>query len=120
MPVYNEEATIRDVVIDWDRELDALDVGHEVRVYGDGSRDGTGRERPHVVAVHHPNRGHGPTILRGYREARGDWVFQVDSDDEMSPRSFPTVWARREDADLVLGYRDGRQSPLGRRIITAV
>src|SRR4029453_8247802 len=78
-----------------------------------------GRERPQIVAVRQANRGHGPTILRGYGEARGQWVLQVDSDDEMDPSAFPEVWRLRE-ADLVLGYRVGRQSPVARRLITAV
>ena len=77
------------------------------------------KPRPRLTVVHQPNRGHGPTIRRGYEEARGEWVFQVDSDDEMSAASFPDVWERR-DADLVLGYRVGRDSPRVRRIITAV
>jgi hypothetical protein len=30
------------------------------------------------------------------------------------------VWSRREDADVVLGYRVGRQSPPSRHLVTAV
>jgi len=126
MPVYNEEGAIRDVLVAWDDEIARLRVPYELRVYDDGSRDGTpaildevARKRPAVIPVHHSNRGHGPTIRRGYEEARGEWVFQVDSDDEMRAASFPDVWQRR-DADLVLGYRVGRESPRMRRIVTAV
>jgi glycosyltransferase involved in cell wall biosynthesis len=126
MPAYNEEGAIRDVVRAWDDELRAQGVPYELRVYNDGSRDSTrdildavARERPQVVAIHQENRGHGPTLLRAYREARGRWVFQVDSDDEMDPSAFPEVWKQRE-AALVIGYRVGRSAPLGRRIITAV
>jgi len=127
MPAYNEAGAIREVVTAWDRQLGTLGVPYEIRVYDDGSRDGTGdllaalgRERPAVAAIRQANRGHGPTILRGYREARGEWVFQTDSDDEMGPESFPLVWQRRHDADVVLGYRDGRASPPARRLVTAV
>src|SRR5262245_30899365 len=127
MPVHNEELSIRPVLEEWTSMLDNLGISYELRVYDDGSRDRTGaiieelaRERPSVVALRHENRGHGPTILRGYREARGEWVFQTDSDDEMSPESFPSVWSRREDADLVLGYRAGRRSPPSRRLVTGV
>ena len=127
MPAYNEAGAIREVVTGWDCQLAALGVPYEIRVYDDGSRDGTGdllaalaRERPALTAVRQPNRGHGPTILRGYREARGDWVFQTDSDGEMGPESFPLVWERRHEADLVLGYRAGRAAPPARRLVTAV
>ena len=126
MPVYNEEGAIPDVLAGWDDMLARLGVPYELRVYDDGSRDrtpaildGVARERAGVTVVHHANRGHGPTIRRGYEEARGEWVFQVDSDDEMSPASLPDVWAHR-DADLVLGYRVGRDSPRVRRLVTAV
>jgi len=126
MPAYNEEAAILAVVTAWDGQLAGVGVPYELRVYDDGSRDATGqiiedlaRERPHIVATRQSNRGHGPTILRGYREARGRWVLQVDSDDEMDPSVFPEMWARR-DADLVIGYRVGRKSPLARKVITAV
>ena len=127
MPAYNEAGAIRDVVTGWDRQLATLGVPYEIRVYDDGSRDATGdlvaalaRERPTVAAVRQTNRGHGPTILRGYHEARGEWVFQTDSDDEIGPEAFPPVWERRHQADLVLGCRDGRASPVARRLVTAV
>lgn len=127
MPAYNEAGAIADVLRAWLRELAALGVSHELRVYDDGSRDGTGdivaalaREQPALVAIRQENRGHGPTILRGYREARGEWIFQTDSDDEMGAEWLPAVWTARDGADLVLGYRDERQSPAGRRLISAV
>ncbi len=127
MPTYNEATGIRETLSAWLRELARLGVPYELRVYDDGSRDGTGdavaalaREAPSLVLVRQENRGHGPTVLRGYREARGEWVFQTDSDDEMGPEFLPAVWAARERADLVLGYRDDRKSPVGRRVISTV
>src|SRR5262249_56214122 len=95
MPVYNEAAVIGDVVTSWLRELERLGIGYEFLAYDDGSRDESGRilerlgERvPGLVVSSQANAGHGSTILRGYREARGDWVFQVDSDDEIGPANF--------------------------------
>ena len=127
IPVFNEAGAVRRVVSTWDDELGRLAIPYEIRVYDDGSRDQTGallaelaRERPHVVALGHANRGHGPTILRGYHEAGGTWVFQVDGDDEMPAAAFPDLWARRDQADLVLGYRVGRSQSLARRIVSGV
>lgn len=126
IPVFNEAGAIRDVVAAWDDAVAGLAVPYEIRVYDDGSRDATSallaglaRERPHVVALRHENRGHGPTILRGYHEARGEWVFQVDGDDEMPAAAFPRLWARRDEADLVLGYRVGRVQSPARRVVSA-
>jgi glycosyltransferase involved in cell wall biosynthesis len=115
MPVYNEAAAIGGVVRAWAAELDRLAIDYEMRVYDDGSRDETpvaleqlSNEIPRLLVTRHSNRGHGPTILRGYREARGEWVFQTDSDGEMEPDSFPRLWEKRGDYDFLLGIRGGR------------
>ena len=130
IPVYNEEGAIETVLGKWCAMLDTLGIRYRIRAYNDGSKDGTGTilqrfaaERPDAVtAVDKPNTGHGPTILRGYREAAdgADWVFQIDSDDEMGPESFPGLWARRNEFDFLLGRRTGRVQPLPRRLVSAV
>lgn len=125
MPVYNEAAAIEGVVRQWTGALDSLGIDYELRIYNDGSRDETAarldalaRQVTRMRVVHHANRGHGPTILRGYAEATGVWVFQTDSDDEIPARAFPDVWAQREQADIVLGVRTGRTSDGVRRLLS--
>jgi glycosyltransferase involved in cell wall biosynthesis len=127
MPVYNEEAAIGDVVRAWAAELDRLSIDYELRVYDDGSRDSTtpvleelSNELPRLLVTRHSNRGHGPTILRGYREARGEWVFQTDSDGEMEPDSFGRLWAERERHDFLFGIRAGRVWTAPRWVMTRV
>ena len=127
MPAYNEEAVIGQVVPAWLEELTRLGISHEMRVYDDGSKDRTGeiledvaRHYPALVAVRQANCGHGATIVRGYREARGEWVFQVDGDGELEPAAFAHLWQRREGFDFLLGWRQDRQAVLGRRVVTAV
>jgi dolichol-phosphate mannosyltransferase len=127
MPVYNEGAVIADVVTAWTQELEHLGIDYEFLAYDDGSRDETGRilerlagQQRGLMATRKANSGHGPTILRGYREARGEWVFQVDSDDEMGPEHFAGLWKQRDGYDLLIGRRQHRDSPLARRLITAM
>jgi len=127
MPVYNEEGAIAEVVRSWAGELDRLGIEYELRVYDDGSRDRTPEvlerlsgELPRLLVTRHTNRGHGPTILRGYREARGEWVFQTDSDGEMEPDSFGKLWERRQDHDFLFGIRAGRVWTPPRWIMTRV
>jgi dolichol-phosphate mannosyltransferase len=125
MPVYNEEAAIEGVAREWTTELDRLGIQYELLLYDDGSRDGTRAileqlavRNPRVLAHTHANRGHGPTILRGYGEARGTWVFQTDSDGEMPAAGFATLWERREAFDLLVGSRGGRKLSFGRFLLT--
>lgn len=126
MPVHDEAGAIEDVVREWRAVLQRLGIRHELIVLDDGSRDGTGAvldrlaaELPELRVLRHANRGHGPTILRGYREARGDWVFQSDSDGEIGAGDFEALWARRHQHDLIVGRRENRTAPLLRRAITA-
>jgi len=128
LPVYNEEAVIETVVREWAESLDALEIDFSIRAYDDGSTDKSfeilqrlaGTTSCTLRVAHHSNRGHGPTILRGYREARGEWVLQVDSDAEVSPSDFEGMWRTRSSWDFVLGFRTGRSVPLPRRLVSAL
>ncbi len=127
MPVYNERDGIAHVLDAWSSALDGLGASYELLVYDDGSRDGTDEvlaaaaaHTPHLQVVRHQNIGHGPTILRGYRQARGRWIFQTDSDGEMDAGAIAELWSRREDYDFLLATRVGRSAPLARRAVTWV
>lgn len=127
MPVYNEAEVISQVAHEWLEMLDALNVPYRLHLANDGSRDTT---QDVLESLSHPsleistarNRGHGPTILRAYRVAgeRAPWIFQVDSDGELPAASFPDFWAKRNQADIVIGKRNGREGPFSRKMITTV
>ena len=127
IPVFNEEAAIEEVVIDWLSRLESLGVAYEIVVLDDGSTDATATvlarlaaRAPVLRVIRQDNRGHGPTILRGYALARGHWVLQIDSDGEIPPDEFPQHWAGREPYDLVIGRRTNRDMPLVRRGVSTV
>jgi dolichol-phosphate mannosyltransferase len=126
MPVYNGEATIGAVLKSWVAELDRLKIRYEFLVYDDGSVDGTpavlaamAKDDSRLVVRRHPNVGHGPTILKGYEQAAGEWVFQTDSDNETTPAGFEQLWRARDGSDLLLGCREDRHGTFARRVITA-
>lgn len=128
VPVYNEEGAIGPVLSKWKNALDRLNVQYVIFAFNDGSKDGTkdillreaDASQGKIVAVNKTNEGHGPTILRGYREASAccDWVFQMDSDDEMGPEEFSSLWSVRGDFDFLVGRRDGRRQALPRKIVS--
>ena len=127
VPVYNEEGVVAQVVGDWIHALDALGIDFELHAYDDGSHDASPKilseiaqaeERLHVHAK--ANTGHGPTILAGYLEnAEAEWIFQIDSDDEMGPGAFAELWNAREGFDLGVGERIGTSQPRTRQLVSA-
>ena len=127
MPVYNEEEIIGEVVEGWSGELERLDIDFEIHVYNDGSKDNTlgvlntyEAKNKNVLVHDKSNTGHGPTILQGYREnSSAEWVFQIDSDNEISTGFFEEFLERRKGFDFLIGRRVERQSPLSRRFMTS-
>ncbi len=128
LPVYNEEAVVGDVLRKWDEELGRLGIDSVIRPYNDGSKDGSLQVMKDFAVAHRrvevrdkANSGHGPTILTGYRDAARDgfdWIFQIDSDDEMGPEKFGDIWDRRGDYDFLIGRREGRIQAWSRKVVS--
>jgi glycosyltransferase involved in cell wall biosynthesis len=125
IPAYNPPGGIAKPVEEWLTVLAQLKIDAELRVYDDGSTDETAAELatlneqyPQVVAIHHENRGHGPTILSGYTEAQGEWIFQADSDHAISPDYFAAFWEARHEANFIIGYRENREEGAARRTLS--
>lgn len=107
IPALNEEETIGRVVRSVRKHI------KNVIVIDDGSTDGTAKtaRRAGASVYSHPmNKGLGPTILDGYREAlkRGaEIVLQIDADGQYLARDIPKLVnpVIRNEADMVLGSR---------------
>src|ERR1051326_7750553 len=115
MPVYNEAGLLSQVIPPWIEALRCLKVPFGFRIYNDGSKDASlavlkelASNFSEIIVVDKPNSGHGSTILAGYRDAATEWVFQTDSDGELSPDDFQKLWSCREEADFIIGIRQNR------------
>lgn len=110
VPVYNERATVAEII---DRVL-RVPVEKEIIIVDDGSTDGTaealaplaGREGITLLS-HGGNRGKGAAIRTGLAAATGDYVLVQDADLEYDPDDYQRLLdpVRKGKATIVYGSR---------------
>jgi glycosyltransferase involved in cell wall biosynthesis len=110
MPVYNEEATIEEIV---SRVL-AVPMRLELLVVDDRSTDRSreilielAARRGFKLLLQEKNLGKGAAVRRGFAEAKGDIFIIQDADLEYSPEEYPDLIELivRGKADAVYGSR---------------
>lgn len=129
IPVYNEEEIIQYVIDDWIQELNQQNISYTIYLYNDGSSDQSldvlkcyKKKYPNLInVIDKKNSGHGPTILLGYLEnIDSEWIFQVDSDNEIRAFHFKKFWIDKAAYDFIVGQRINRNAPLFRKIMSYI
>ena len=111
MPVYNEVATIKEIV----SRVQAVALEKDIIIVDDGSTDGTRELLEEIsesydnirVTYHDRNQGKGAALRTGFTAVTGDIVIIQDADLEYDPREYPVLLEPILDgrADIVYGSR---------------
>jgi dolichol-phosphate mannosyltransferase len=128
IPFYNESPNIPPLLAELRETLGRLGIRAEVIAVEDGSTDDSRAvlERaaaswPELRVVPLPrNRGQAVALWRGLERVRAPWIATLDGDGQNPPKELARLWERREEADLLVGRRMGRQDSLARKIMSRI
>ncbi len=111
IPVYNEAATIKEIV----SRVQQTDLDKEIIIVDDHSTDATSEYLKEInacyenvqVLSHDRNRGKGAALRTGFAHARGDVIIIQDADLEYNPQEYGYLLSPILDgrADVVYGSR---------------
>jgi len=119
LPVYNEEANIKSVVLATKTALTGVAAEWELIIVDDGSTDGSAKlirelsesEKRIKVITHKANEGYGASITSGLYGSRYPWISFIDSDGQFDFTEITNFINKQKEtnADLVIGYYKKRQ-----------
>jgi glycosyltransferase involved in cell wall biosynthesis len=125
VPAMNEAGNVADLHAAILTALDPLGVSFEIVFIDDGSTDGTWEAMTALVAVdprvvalrHRRNFGKARGLATGFSIATGDVILTMDADLQDDPAEIPRFLAKLDEGyDLVSGWKQRRQDPLGKTL----
>jgi len=125
IPAYNEEKDIREAVLDVVKVLPDA----EIIVVNDASTDQTLAvlealredlrntfDSIHIkILTNEENCGHGYTVVRGLKEAKGEYILYIDADRQIALDNLKNV---SDEYDITSGWRIKRQDKPFRKFIS--
>lgn len=126
IPVFDEVEALPALLAELQTTLDALAIEYEILFVDDGSSDGSGEWLDSIAArdlrvrtLHfRRNSGQSAAFAAGFQSARGEYIVTLDADGQNPPQEIPSLLEPllSGQADLVAGYRIGRQDNGWRRL----
>jgi glycosyltransferase involved in cell wall biosynthesis len=127
LPALNEEENIEILVAQIQNYFATASLPYEIIIVDDGSTDQTGdmadrlaNNFDNITVLHHPtNQGYGKSIRDGFQAGRHEYLFYTDADIQFKIDSLDLFmpFIKKGEADMVVGYRVGRQDTALRKFL---
>ena len=110
VPTYKEEGNLEELFRRIDSSLE--DREYEIVLVDDNSPDGTAEKARELSDEYHVNVfvreedfGLSQSVIRGFREVKGDQLVVMDADLQHPPEKIPDLLAKLEERDMAIGSR---------------
>ena len=128
-PIYNEQETIKDTLLEWRDTLDKLQIKYEIILAEDGSTDNTKNILNNLLInngdlfvsnIEDQKRGYADAIRSSIKIAKGKYILNVDSDGQCDPKDFINFWKKRDllENGIIIGHRYNRKDSLQRLLMS--
>jgi glycosyltransferase involved in cell wall biosynthesis len=125
IPTYNEEGTIKKIIMDTFSTFQQIKKSSEIIVINDGSTDTTrsiienlseSTANLKIINISR-NRGKSQALMDGFANAKGQYIGFIDADYQFVPHDFIEFVEilDNDEADIVNGYRIMRKDPFLKR-----
>ena len=131
-PIYNEENSIEETLLEWKKEIDNLGINYEMILAEDGSTDNTKKILNNLITkdekkiflnnIVKNKRGYAGAILSSIDLANGEFILCVDSDGQCDPKDFNQFWTKKNDLEnnILIGNRKSRKDKFSRLFISKI
>ena len=130
-PIYNEEKTAKNTLLEWKSTLDKLLINYEMIIAEDGSTDKTKQilfklisenKKKFTSNIKNKKRGYAEAIRSSINIASGKYILSVDSDGQCDPKDFNKFWRKRFilNNSILLGNRFKRKDNIQRLIMSKI
>lgn len=128
LPAFNEEENIKKAITSIDKHIKSRFHKHEIIVVNNGSRDKTKQIIEDLISKNKNikivnlsrNKGYGNGLRNGFKNAKYDFVFYTDSDNQFDIKEIDLLLPGLDKFDIICGFRKNRQDPKMRIFIASV
>ena len=124
LPVHNEGDSIERVIREIYAEISPK-VAMQFIICEDGSRDNTKEvltrlheEIPMKLLLATERKGYSKAVRDGLEVLTAPYLLCLDSDGQCDPKDFWPFWEKRQNQDVILGWRVHRADPFWRRLFS--